>query len=183
MDTPPHRWLADVKKRIGKCIIFGLRPKQVDEAGKILRVLARDWKELLAGSEGFLVGRSRAGLERHRVAWGEMDSMHVSVYHKLRESPTNSTDSFLLDVLILSERHQRPAARCVEDIVLYDYRKGAKTPLKEFMSRKFNQTWKAQEQAGKLNKLRIYNLLERVEGLEKESWDKEGAVEDLGAGG
>ena len=45
---------------------------QVDEAGNILRFLARDWKELLAGSEGFLVGRSRAGLERHRVVWGEM---------------------------------------------------------------------------------------------------------------
>ena len=71
VDTP-HRWLADVKKRIGKCLIFGLRPVQVDEAGSILRVLARDWKELLAGSEGFLVGRSRAGLERHRVVWGEM---------------------------------------------------------------------------------------------------------------
>ena len=71
IDTPP-RWLADVKKRIGKCVNFGLRPMQVDEAGRILRVLARDWKELLAGSEGFLVGRSRAGLERHRVVWGEM---------------------------------------------------------------------------------------------------------------
>ena len=72
VDAPPHRWLADVKKRIGKCINFGLRPMQVDEAARILRVLGRDWKELLAGSEGFLVGRSRAGLERHRVAWGEM---------------------------------------------------------------------------------------------------------------
>ena len=76
-DPLPARWLPDLKKRIGKCIIFGLRPAQVDEAGKILRVLARDWRKLLAGSEGFLVGRGRAGLERHKVVWGEM----VCIYH------------------------------------------------------------------------------------------------------
>ena len=76
-DPLPNRWLADLKKRIGKCIIFGLRPAQVDEAGNILRALARDWRELLAGSEGFLVGRGRAGLERHKVVWGEM----VCIYH------------------------------------------------------------------------------------------------------
>lgn len=68
----PARWLADLKKRIGKCIIFGLRPAQVDEAGNILRILARDWRELLAGSEGFLAGRGRAGLERQKVVRGEM---------------------------------------------------------------------------------------------------------------
>lgn len=68
----PSRWLADLKARIGKCLIFGLQPTQVDEAGKILAVIARDWRELLAGSEGFLVGQGRAGLERHDVVWGEM---------------------------------------------------------------------------------------------------------------
>lgn len=52
------------------------------------------------------------------MAWPD----RISVYHKLRAAPTASTDSFILDVLILSERHQRPAARCVEDIVVYDYR-------------------------------------------------------------
>lgn len=68
----PPRWLSDIKARVGKCIIFGLQPTQVDEAGEILRVIARDWRELLAGSEGFLTGRRRAGLERHQVVWGEM---------------------------------------------------------------------------------------------------------------
>ena len=66
------RWLSDLRARIGKCIIFGLKPSQVDEAGQILRIVTREWRELLAGSEGFLVGRGRAGLERHQVAWGEM---------------------------------------------------------------------------------------------------------------
>lgn len=68
----PPRWLSDIKARIGKCIIFGLQSKQIDEAGEILRVIARDWRELLAGSEGYLTGQGRAGLERHNVVWGEM---------------------------------------------------------------------------------------------------------------
>ena len=71
-DTLSARWLPDLKSRIGKCITFGLRPTQTDEAGAILRVLASDWRTLLAGSEGFLVGRGRAGLERHKVVWGDM---------------------------------------------------------------------------------------------------------------
>ena len=104
----------------------------------------------------------------------------MSVYHKLRNAPTNSTDSFILDVLIISERHQRAAARCVEDIVVYDYRKGAKTPLKSFMLRSFEEAWEAQEQARQQNGRSIGSLHERVERLEKESWDKEGAVEDMG---
>lgn len=70
--TLPSRWLSDLRSRLGKCIIFGLKPAQVDEAGAILRVLAREWRELLAGSEGFLVGKRRAGLEGHQVTWGDM---------------------------------------------------------------------------------------------------------------
>lgn len=66
------RWLSNLKRRIGKCIIFGLQPSQIIQAGRILRTVAKDWKELVAGSEGYLVGRGRAGLERHKVSWGEM---------------------------------------------------------------------------------------------------------------
>lgn len=44
------------------------------------------------------------------MAWPD----RISVYHKLRSLPTSSTNSFILDVIIISERHQRPAARCVE---------------------------------------------------------------------
>lgn len=69
------RWLSDVKRRIGKCITFGLPPEQVQEAGRILQGIVRDWRELLAGSEGFLTDRTRVGLFRHRVVWGEQDSM------------------------------------------------------------------------------------------------------------
>lgn len=70
-----HRWLSDVKQRIGKCIMFGMKPEQVDEACWILRDLARDWRTLIAGSEGFLTGKGRVGLQSQAVVWGEQDKM------------------------------------------------------------------------------------------------------------
>ena len=73
----PARWLSDLKRRIGKCIIFGLKQEQVDEAGDILRVVAREWRELVAGSEGFLTGRGRAGAEGREVVWGDMVSCSI----------------------------------------------------------------------------------------------------------
>jgi hypothetical protein len=84
LDEPPaevstpsvsHRWLSDVKQRIGKCIMFGMKPDQVDEACRILRDLARDWRNLIAGSEGFLTGKGRVGLQSQAVVWGEQDKM------------------------------------------------------------------------------------------------------------
>lgn len=69
------RWLADVKQRIGKCVTFGLSPPQTARAGAVLSTLARDWRELVAGSEGYLTHKDRRGMYRHPVQWGEMDSM------------------------------------------------------------------------------------------------------------
>jgi hypothetical protein len=71
----PSRWLSDVKKRIGKCIIFGCSEEQVQEAGKIAEELACNWRELVAGSEGFLTAEGRRGLFRRPIEWGEQDSM------------------------------------------------------------------------------------------------------------
>lgn len=66
------------------------------------------------------------------------------------------------------------------DIVVYDYRIGKKTPLRAFMLERFQETWEAQEEAKRRNESRVRCLLERVETLEKESWDRQGAVEDFG---
>ena len=74
--SPPNsRWLSDIKDRIGKCITFGLTTPQIHTAGAILQELARDWRELVAGSEGFLTSPHRRGLHRRRVIWGEQDAM------------------------------------------------------------------------------------------------------------
>jgi hypothetical protein len=105
----------------------------------------------------------------------------VTVLHKLRSEPQLDTDHFILDVLILSELHRRPAARCVEDIVVYDYKLATKAPLYPFMVEKFKQTWALQEQAKETYGHRVTDLIRRTRELEKDSWDRPDAVEDLGS--
>lgn len=106
---------------------------------------------------------------------------HISVYHKLSVAP-GETDALLLDVVILSELHQRIAARIYEDCALYDYRVGKKTAMPQWMSEVFKETWRLQEEAKAVNSKRVWGLLDRVRLLETESWDREGAVEDMGGG-
>ncbi|KAI4634520.1 uncharacterized protein J4E92_004330 [Alternaria infectoria] len=105
----------------------------------------------------------------------------VTVLHKLRDKPTQDTDHFILDVLILSEAQRRPAARCTEDIVVYDYRTAKKSPLPSFMIQKFQDTFNLQEQAKDKNSIRVRGLLDRVRELEKGSWDRPDAKEDFGS--
>ena len=102
---------------------------------------------------------------------------HVTIYHKLAKEPVEGTDTFDLHVLILSELHQRPVARCFEDCVLYDYRKAKKTPIRPFMLKVLQETWRLQEQAKRENSGRVNDLLDRVRQLEKASWDRPDAVE------
>ncbi|KAI4834375.1 hypothetical protein E4T44_08859 [Aureobasidium sp. EXF-8845] len=250
------RWLGDVKQRLGKCMTFGMQAEQVARAGAVLETVARDWRELVAGSEGFLTSEDRRGFYRHAVVWGEMDKRkerrveaeitnshvnnvmynryaesarvnwtrnfadidpkhrkqwielmtpkslglilrsittnykfpmtwpdHISVYHKLASEPTAETDSFVLDVVIMSERQQRPAARCVEDIVVYDYQAGKKAPLLPYMVDAFRKTWELQEEAKKENSEKVRRLLKEVRALETETWDRPDAVEDMGVAG
>lgn len=94
--------------------------------------------------------------------------------------PEQGTDHFILDVLILSEAQRRAAARCVEDIVVYDYRTAKKSPLPPFMIDRFKHTFALQEEAKEMNSARVRALLGRVRELEKSSWDRADAVEDMG---
>lgn len=66
------RWLTMTKRRIGKVLFSKVSPQQTQEAAAILRQLARDWRGLIAGSEGFLTDWNRRGLYQHNVVWGEM---------------------------------------------------------------------------------------------------------------
>ena len=88
----PSRWLSDLKLRIGKCILFGLKADQLDEAGGILRIVTTDWRELLAGSEGFLVGKRRAGLEGQEVVWGEMVGVEVESHRSTYDELSSTVD-------------------------------------------------------------------------------------------
>lgn len=107
----------------------------------------------------------------------------VTVFHKLRSLPEPEHISHVLDVIMLSERHRRPVARCVEDIVMYDYRKGKKTTLDQtpFMLDAFRDTFRLQQEAAQNSRQRARRLDERVRSLETSSWDREDAVEDMGS--
>lgn len=65
---------------------------------------------------------------------------------------------------------------------MYDYKRGQKVPLRPFMVEKFRETFALQEEAKARNGRRVGELVGRVKRLEKESWGREGAVEDTGYG-
>lgn len=104
----------------------------------------------------------------------------ISIYYRLQSAPQPSSDSFDAEIIILSQRHQRIAARCWESLVMYDYRQGRKMPLRPFMIQQFSDTWKAQEKAKAKSELRARELMMRVKSLEKDSWDRPGAIENMG---
>lgn len=80
--SAPVRWHADLKQRVGKCIMFGCDASQISKAAGVTRALGGEWRTLMAGAEGFLTGngegeywaKGRRGLEAREVVWGEMDS-------------------------------------------------------------------------------------------------------------
>ncbi|KAK4181508.1 thioesterase-like superfamily-domain-containing protein [Triangularia setosa] len=242
---PPKQWIPDLRARLGKCIIFGCSNAQISRAASVLRALAVEWKDLVAGSEGFLTG-GRRGLDGRQIAWGEMDSFQhvnnvnyyryaesarvnwitnfavhvdsahrqqwaelmtpkstglimkslkadfkfpmvypdkISVYHKLRCKPEGdpAPSNFMLDCIVLSHQHRRVAARLEEDIVVYDYKVARKASMPGFMLQLFHKTWEMQQAEEMRARTRIWELIKAVEGLEKETWDREDAVEDMGS--
>ena len=104
----------------------------------------------------------------------------ISVYHKLRSRPNETTESIILDVMILSEVRQRPAARCLEDVVVYDYKEGKKASLPPFLLKQFAKTFELQEKSKIENTKRVQSILTRVTALEDGTWNKPDAKEDLG---
>ncbi|EDU49257.1 conserved hypothetical protein [Pyrenophora tritici-repentis Pt-1C-BFP] len=155
-----------------------MTPKSI---GLILRSIKTDYKfpRGCGSHESFRIRQERgdSANEQQPMKWPD----RITVLHKLRDNPTENTDHFILDVLILSEAHRRPAARCVEDIVVYDYQTAKKSSLPPFMISKFQETFRLQEQAKETNSNRVRALLNRVRGLERSSWDRTDAKEDFGS--
>lgn len=109
----------------------------------------------------------------------------ITVYQRLIPDPSghlSSQSAFRLEVMILSEARQRPAARCFEDIVLYDYKKNRKTVnLPPFVMDQFKAMWEQQEKEAEKWQQRITEIENRVRALEVESWDRVDAVENNGS--
>ena len=124
------------------------------------------WSELMSSRGDGLILRSIRTDYKFPMTWPD----HISVFHKLRELPREGDSNFVLDVIILSELHQRPAARCEEDIVVYDYKAGKKRSIMPFMMKQFENTWKAQEEARQRVEKRVVELEGNVRQLENETW-------------
>lgn len=110
----------------------------------------------------------------------------ITIYHKLTRDPSSalSQSAFEQEVLILSEARQRPAARCLEENVIYDYQQQRKTLTPPaFILDQFKKTWELQEDAKQFWRQRIAEIEDSVRTLEVESWDREDAVEDMGSAG
>lgn len=107
----------------------------------------------------------------------------ISVYHKLRGRPEGdpAPSSIMLDCIVLSHQHRRVSCRLEEDIVVYDYRAARKASMPDFMVDLFQETWKLQEDETLRARSRVWELIDSVERLEKETWDRPDAVEDMGS--
>ncbi|ORY70963.1 thioesterase-like superfamily-domain-containing protein [Pseudomassariella vexata] len=138
-----------------------------------------EWRDLMRPRTTGLIMKSIKADYKFPIIYPDT----ISVYHKLRSLPSATDTSLILDCVILSHKHRRVAARTEEDIVIYDYKAGKKTTVPPFVLDVFRDTWRQQEEATSKARDRIWGLLGEVEALEKETWDCEGAVEDLGATG
>ena len=248
MPPPVHsRFVSEAKSRIGKCITFGLsQPSHFIETAHILRALRSNWRKLIVGREGYNTNLDKAGLSRHRIAWGDHDQMghvnnvvynfwaetarinwarsfgkevqhdkakremwedlltprgiglilrsikteykfplqypdRVTVIHRLLQKPKKGMDALHLEAVVLSETHQRIAAKITEDIAVYDYRIRQKAPLPEFMVETLMKEWELQERSAKQARNESDVLQGKLKKIEKETWDREDAVEDLGS--
>lgn len=104
---------------------------------------------------------------------------HVTVLHKLSHMPKPDDTAFSLEVMILSELHQRPSARCIEDIVMYDYTKGQKERIPSWMMDACARVWEEQEAERKRAEELRNKIAGLVDALELGTW-RGGAEEDMG---
>ncbi|KAL1884206.1 hypothetical protein VTK73DRAFT_5342 [Phialemonium thermophilum] len=152
----------------------------------------KQWTELMTTRSSGLIMRTLKCEYKFPLVYPDI----ISVYHKLRFSPNSGGDSdfttaispahdpaaFILDCIIVSHKHRRIAARLEEDIVVYDYAAGRKAAaLPSFVSDVFRATWAQQQRETSRSRAQIWDLIREVEALEKETWDRQDAVEDMGS--
>ncbi|KAJ3494030.1 hypothetical protein NLG97_g4345 [Lecanicillium saksenae] len=90
--APNSRWLSDMRSRLATGISKRADDtKVVAQLKRLMSYLDQHWLNLSAGREGYLVEPQWRGLDKHEIAWGEMDSMgmcHVNniIYNRYAES-------------------------------------------------------------------------------------------------
>ncbi|KAF4125504.1 hypothetical protein GMORB2_4344 [Geosmithia morbida] len=89
----------------------------------------------------------------------------ITVLHKLVEPPTSSSTDIFMEAVIISHAHQRPAARCFEDIVVYDYKRGGKANLPSFMVDELRAAFQLQEKTRNSILAEVAELQKSISGF------------------
>lgn len=107
-----------------------------------------------------------------------------TIYHRLSDqvSETSSPTRLLFSVLLLSTSAQRPAARFEEEDIIFDYRIQKPARLPDHMLKMLRVRWDAQEKARRVWEARAREVVGMIKSLENASWNKVGAIEDVGGG-
>jgi uncharacterized coiled-coil protein SlyX len=93
----------------------------------------------------------------------------ITVLHRIRSLSKVDADRFTLEAVILSEKHRRVAAKCVEEIVVYDYRLGKKAAMDEWLWAGLQRVVEEQEQWKEQCQAQLKQLDEAVTQAESQN--------------
>lgn len=93
----------------------------------------------------------------------------VTVLHKIQPLKESNPENFTLEVVILSEKNRRVAAKCLEDIVIYDYKVGGKAPMPDFLYQILLQVQNEQTEWQKKCLSRLQELDRAVSEIEQQN--------------
>src|ERR1700743_1104234 len=68
-DVPSFRSLVS---RLGYITNHGVSHQSAPQVAQILKTICNDWRDLVAGSEGFLTAENRRGVSGRAIEWGDM---------------------------------------------------------------------------------------------------------------
>lgn len=138
---------------------------------------ARDWRELLLPKGPSLVLQSFRASYKFALKYPDT----VSTYHKLQAVPSEKDKIIFMNGIVISHKQRRVVAATRETAILFDHFHNRKRIFPSFMLDVFEKLWRQQEDEAKAARERIYELIRSVRKFEKQTWDKEGAVEDMGS--
>lgn len=92
---------------------------------------------------------------------------NITVLYRLSEPPTYDSDHLKMEVWLLSENACRVAARCIEDVTIYNYPAAKKSLLEPFMVDQLAETFHLQEQSRRRYREEVRRVISAVEDIER----------------
>ncbi|KFA49935.1 hypothetical protein S40293_01231 [Stachybotrys chartarum IBT 40293] len=90
----------------------------------------------------------------------------INVVYKLTQAPKADSTSLFLEAAIYSSRNRRLAAKCYEELVVYNYRKAERATLPSWLYAGLRDVWNMQGEAVEWAEKEIRELLRRFEEFE-----------------